>query len=631
MRILPLLCVILHLALSTWQVNAQSSGLTPVVLPETLLAPLQIRDDAVQWRAPRYAAAFKDARLAWRQGAFIDPSGQEQTRSMTVDAIWYRIGIANPTTTNFRFHVALGSYYLVFGEVVLERAGNWETVLTESNAQPFWQRDIQTPQLVSQAFDIPQNSETVLWIGMAADGSSDIGISLLTPQDLAVSHLRSSNFQTAYYVSIALIGMSMLCFLFVYFSWAQFLYFAFFVILAAYNAQLSGVMFQWVWPNAPCWNGYASHYIGMSGVMCAAWATYLFVSADQARPVFRWASIMFQVIGLLAMLAPFVLPLVTIKSLLGLAVLFFLILQFWGAFIAIRHRVDGNFFVAAASCILIVYLGVFTVGSQFDGLIPAFWVALALHVGPLLDGVLRFFSTVLQSYKLKQDQVDGQRRLSHLQETLQAVRHDIRQPLGTMRTFLDRLEREKDQGEVSEKISVLKESLDYLEGVIEETSPPQTHQLSALDTAKDIELAPVELYLTCMARMFSQEASAKGIDLRVIRSSALVLAPPLTLTRIMANLVHNSILHSRGTKIVIGVRRAGGGKVSVQILDNGIGYTLPNRIIAGTDRARAKHGNGLRIAMDLAKSSNVKVTQISHPHRLTLTKLGLDTESGLSD
>ena len=147
MGILPLLCVILHLVLSTWQVNAQSSGLTPVVLPETLLAPLQIRDDAVQWRAPRYAAAFKDARPAWRQGAFIDPSGQEQTRSMTVDAIWYRIGIATPTTTNFRFHVALGSYYLVFGEVCLNAQEIGRPFLPKATHNRFGRGKFKRPSL----------------------------------------------------------------------------------------------------------------------------------------------------------------------------------------------------------------------------------------------------------------------------------------------------------------------------------------------------------------------------------------------------------------------------------------------------------------------------------------------------
>ena len=612
------LCLILWWAVSTSAVFGQSVAGDVVVLPSEISGAIDLRSNAKQWRSPRDGATLELAQQAWDQGLFLDPSLQSPGRSMTQDAIWYRVVIANPNAVDHLVHFVLGANFLVFSQAAIEQDGAVEVIFTESNRQSFSERAHKTPRLASRAFEIPANSETILWVGIVVDGSSDIGQSLMTPDDLAAAHLTLSNLQTAFYVSVAFIGLFMLGFLFVYFSWAQFFYFAFFLILAAYNAQLSGLMFQWVWPNAPWWNGYASHFIGLSGIMCAAWAAWLFVSAgSRRRPVFRIASFIFQGIGFLAMAAPFVLPLVTVKALLGPVVLIFLIVQFWGAFIALRDRLDGSYIIAAASVILVVYLGIFTIGSQFEGLIPKFWIVLVLHFGPLLDGVLRFSSTVLQSYRMKQQQAEGSRRLALMQDTLEAVRHDMRQPLGTMRMSLEGVEQGVEKGAMRDNLSALRQSLDYLEGVIDQTGTEYENVATADTDIDGAENAPVNLYLNCLRRMFTQEAASKGIDLRIVPSSAFVHAPPLDLTRIMSNLVHNSIRHSKGDKIVIGVRHTDGAKVLLQIVDNGIGYKLPDPSKADTSRPRTKHGNGLRITSEMAQNCGIGMKLASRPGRMT--------------
>lgn len=613
--------------LSTNLVFGQSPEKDAVVLPVEIMSAIDLRPHSLQWRTSREASSFQNALQAWMQGEFYDPALQSLVRSMTEDSIWYRISIVNPTAIAHKLHLGLGANFLVFSQAVIERDGESEVVFTESNRQPFSERAVETARLVSRAFEISPNSEAVVWIGISVDGSSDIGLSLMTPDDLAASYLALTNLQTAFYVSVIFIALFMLGFLFVYFSWAQFFYLAFFLILAAYNAQLSGLMFQWVWPNSPWWNGYASHYIGLTGIMCAAWAAWLFVSASSRHPVFRIASLTFQGVGILAMLAPFFLPLVTVKALLGPVVLIFFVVQFWAAIIALRFKVDGGYIVAAASVVLVLYLGVFTIGSQFEGLIPAFWIAVVLHFGPVLDGVLRFSSTVLQSYRLKQQQIEGLNRLEYVQSTFADVRHDMRQPLGAMRMSLEGVEDGADTNKMKEKLSTLKEGLDYLEGVIEQAKPPSKGELNPVTEDDVAEVAPANLYLNCMQRMFAEEASSKGIELRIVPSSVLVIAPAYSLIRIMSNLVHNSILHSQGDKIVIGTRHIGRANVTFQILDNGIGYQLPSLPDGQRAKERTKHGNGLHIVLELAQANGIRLEQYSRPRQITSTTLAVEKAS----
>lgn len=620
-RIRLFLCLIVGWVLSISVTFGQSMAQTGIALPNEISSAIDLRANSMRWRTSRNATSFSTAQQAWAQGAFQNSAVQDTARSMTQDAIWYRVDISNPSETNHVLHLVLGANFLVFSEAVVERDGAFDVVFRESNRQPFSARDIKTPRLASRAFEVPPDSETVLWIAIAVDGSSDIALSLMTPEDLLDSHLTLSNLQTAFYTSVLFIALFMLGFLFVYFSWAQFFYLAFFLILAAYNAQLSGLMFQWIWPNGPWWNGYASHYIGLSGIMCAAWAAWLFVSAGHPRPVFRIASLTFQGIGFLAMAAPLFLPLVTVKALLGPVVLIFLIIQFWGAFIALRDRLDGGYIIAAASAVLVVYLGVFTIGSQVEGLIPTFWIVLVLHFGPLLDGVLRFSSSLLQSYRLKQQQVESIRDLAHMKNTLEAVRHDMRQPLGTMRMSLDGVEHGSGQVTLKENLAALRQSFDYLEGVIDQTTPANSKGANKQLMVSAAEVAPVNLYLNCMRRMFTQQASENGIDLRIVPSSAHVLAPPLELTRIMSNLVHNSIQHSKGSKILIGVRSVNSSILNLQIIDNGIGYEMPTK--TQKPRGNAKHGHGLHITSDLAKASGVAIAMTSFPDLMNSMTLSI--------
>jgi CheY-like chemotaxis protein len=106
--------------------------------------------------------------------------------------------------------------------------------------------------------------------------------------------------------------------------------------------------------------------------------------------------------------------------------------------------------------------------------------------------------------------------------------------------------------------------------------------------ALELELAPA--------------ARRAGIDLRIARSNAVVLADPALLTRILRNLVTNALLHSRGTRVRVLVRRRG-ERSAIMVLDDGVGIaadeaeTLFLPYTQGADSRRLGHGSGLGLAI----------------------------------
>jgi len=206
-------------------------------------------------------------------------------------------------------------------------------------------------------------------------------------------------------------------------------------------------------------------------------------------------------------------------------------------------------------------------------------------------------------------------------EQLASVKHDIRQPLLSLRHAMERL------GEGDEETSAqVHAAFDYLEDLARKTSGASGSQLTV--SLEHISLTDV---LGQSARMFAEEAAQAGIEIRTRLSDDEVVSDPVILMRIINNLVANAIRHSGASAILL-TSRLRGDKVVIDVWDNGTGisagalsgYLQPGK--KGTDSTGS--GLGLAIAKTAADTIGASLDIASREGIGTRARLTLATGDG---
>ena len=170
-----------------------------------------------------------------------------------------------------------------------------------------------------------------------------------------------------------------------------------------------------------------------------------------------------------------------------------------------------------------------------------------------------------------------------------SIKHDLRQPLLSLRAAIDRLG--QDSGAVDpETKKSLADSLSHLYELVEKRAgagvdipEPEPHgvRLGAL--------------LDNVSFMFAEDATAKGITLEMVNTSLAARADPVDLFRVLTNLVSNAIRHSNSSRVVAGVRRRG-SHLCLHVADRGDGFT-PGA--TGTGTSPDSEGLGLNIVREI--------------------------------
>ncbi len=196
-------------------------------------------------------------------------------------------------------------------------------------------------------------------------------------------------------------------------------------------------------------------------------------------------------------------------------------------------------------------------------------------------------------------------------QQLATASHDIKQPLASLRTTIDVIA----SGEPPDVQAQLRKSFDYLDqlatsyiskaredGTVPDDAPPD---------ALTRETITASLLLGTLERMFRAEAEHKGLGFTVAETDAVFQAQPLSVMRILSNLVANAINHAdvgavelsaRETKacVIFCVRNSGaafaGGDME-QFFDK---YTKGD--------ASAGEGLGLAIVKSLAEEVGMTVS-----------------------
>ena len=201
---------------------------------------------------------------------------------------------------------------------------------------------------------------------------------------------------------------------------------------------------------------------------------------------------------------------------------------------------------------------------------------------------------------------------------LAAASHDLRQPLYALTLFSSALAVDEHDPQRLDRIAHIQEcvqSLDHLFG--------ELLDLSRLETgAVQVEISefPLNQVFVEVGRNFDIVAEQRGLQLAVHPTRLWVRSDRTMLTRILNNLVSNALRFTRHGGALVGARRAGDGRVRIEVWDTGRGiapehlpsvfdefYRIDDHPDAGLDDgSHSGLGLGLATVQRLAKLLDTK-------------------------
>jgi len=569
--------------------------------------PVVVSDDVVTsigcsisiLELPRGAPSLAAARAVFDSGGFR-PLGQEDfARGLVPDAFWLTFEIQSAGETQKDIRVDLGRPYEHDIRIWSVSAdGMPRLVLQEGTDRPFHDRSPANRMIASEALSLAPGGMMRIWVYAAFDGPATLPISI-HPVAMTEEVSLRRDFPLLVFVSVsATLLIVITAFAVTLRSRAGLCYAGFFACVLAYNAQLSGLLFAHVWPSLPGWNAMASHPIGLAAIVFALLFAREFTRTGRERPVLLWTIRILIALSIGFMLAPLLLPLVRVKSLAGLIILAFLLVQLWAAVAAMIDKVPGRVFYLAGTLVLFAYLGTFTAASQIEAAFGPEATQAILPLGQLLDGAIFCLAVFRQTWALRLREMAFRSQAALAAAELASTRHDIHQPLLSLRAALDKLSAKGGSNvEVRRQLAA---SLSYIEGIIEDRDSSRTRG-SAMpgEASPPRDDVPLQLLLDNLALMFSDDAFEGGTRIRVVSTSVVVKADALDLFRILSNLVSNAVQHSSSDLVLIGVRHVT-GTVAIDILDRGVGLSADGR---EAEKTPSGDGLGLEIVKSLSRKN----------------------------
>ncbi|MEM9780979.1 MAG: PAS-domain containing protein [Pseudomonadota bacterium] len=181
-----------------------------------------------------------------------------------------------------------------------------------------------------------------------------------------------------------------------------------------------------------------------------------------------------------------------------------------------------------------------------------------------------------------------------------AASHDLLQPLSAARLFAASLsdhEMEAPQRALTDRILRALASVEELLGGLLDIS-----RLDAPDLAPAMAEVPLQRLLDGIVTDFEEVARRKGLEFRVLPSSAVVVSDPALLRRVLQNLVSNAIRYTAEGRVLLGVKRSG-DLVRVTVADTGCGIPAADQEVVFEEFRRLDHqgaelpGMGLGLAI----------------------------------
>ena len=576
---------------------------------------------------------------------YIDPGA-------TSNAIWLLLKIRNPSAQDGEWQLSFNVRFL--NEIVtsLRDQTGVRVILDQRENSTFAERP-KPERLLAVPLEVAAGQTVEVLIGYRSSGTTALPLSIETPASFDERYARENALNIACYSAVGILALlSVLQAL--TFSQSSQLNFALYLGAALlYIAHMDGITFQYLWPDSPLWNSYASVPLRLAMSAAALWFTRSFVQPKKLSPALDRVMLGLIVVAPVLSAGWLIATETQLKTMAylvaslsagiccGAAILAyargrpamrFFTLGWIGVFVGLSLTAIANNFPSLVVLTTAVAVPKYTI--MFNAL--TFYMALAdrARVWRLeRDAAMRGEVEALQSQQQVTDELHAAER-ERLEALLLAqtktrqlamASHDIRQPLASLRLTVERLAKERGaEGEVADGLI---QSVEYLQRLTDVYSGLPTGEAASStkqpSESEDIDSFAVATVLDNVELMFREEAAEKGLAFRSRTTRAEVRGDAMIAMRLVSNLVANAVKYTDRGKILLGCRRHNAG-LRVIVADTGPGIEASelDRVMHFRERGSAAenvegHGLGLGIANALALSGGYKLSCRSIPGKGT--------------
>jgi CheY-like chemotaxis protein len=151
---------------------------------------------------------------------------------------------------------------------------------------------------------------------------------------------------------------------------------------------------------------------------------------------------------------------------------------------------------------------------------------------------------------------------------LAAASHDLLQPLHVARILTGALAERSRSRKTLPLVSQLDQALGAIDALLQTLL--EISKLDAGALRPQTRCVNIGEVLGSVAASFEPMAHQRGIELRVVGSSAVVVTDPALLRRILQNFLSNAVRYTRAGKVLLGCRHRH-GRLVVEVWDTGVG------------------------------------------------------------
>ncbi len=565
---------------------------------------------------------------------------------LTQSRVWLRSKFTNSSKQSgvWRFDTRR-QYNLETHVFIIRENGGIEEILYNTENSKFSERPLPAV-LLTVDFNMEAGETVDLYVGYRSSNTTYLPIAVGKPSEVIVQHAREHSQNLV--MNGILLTMMLIAFLMIpVIGWQLGISFSVYILVGLiYVFNADGYTFKYLWPQNPEYNDPANlSFMLLMPVFGLLFSKALFNSSETVPKIDKLLNITIATNILFAVLAIFfiktdwlmvlgysLVPVGTCMQLLaGAAAIKRKLLggipYFLGAIIVLSsmfyatlahlkpghydldHTLDYGHFALICECIAFicaVILRVMGIMRQRNKAIQSELTASRQSL-ELADKLQRSQKNYIQARK-----VSDLRRLQ-----MENVSHDLRQPLLTLRQAIDNMPADSDQSH--EKLS---DAFNYLEKL--SLQALSTQQVKKLQNEDHKERFSVSTIFDNVDVMFSTDAKSKGLNLRARPSNHTVNADPITLMRIVINLVSNAIKHSENGAILL-ASRTRQAKTSIEVWDTGVGMNESQITEVQQRHTKGKtstgEGLGLDIVRELCEREGIIFTISSTPNRGTVCKL----------
>ncbi len=554
--------------------------------------------------------------------------GRSVDYGYTKGDIWLRLRLENRTENSDQWRLHFRENFFPQIDAYLSIDGS-PPVLIESHhpTTRFAERRLSYPDVIIP-MELPVGAASTIYVRYQSSGASQTSFALRTAESFA-THATTRTAKNFIYYGMMLFLMIASSVAYLATRLGVFAAYACFALAGVmFLIHADGNAFRYLWPNSPGFNQFASVLTGWGVIVSGSNFARQFLQTRKFHRVFDVLLLGAMILACAMVVAALFIDTQLIKKYLVLAAFGSIVLFTVSGLNAARTRFrEVRFYVLAWSGAVISsaimtarhWIGIdISEEFQFDSMriVTVFDAAfMGLAILDRFNQLKRARQQALEtSLSSARQSLLLSRRLQELEERVAVAQelaetrgrqlsdtaHDLRQPLHALRLNVQAMV-DNPSGS-SLKTGDIEETFTFLETLVANELNAQSSVVEQAAPEREEPVADFAQVLGRVEDMFVADATAKGLDLRIVESSKRVAVPALDVMRIAGNLVSNAIKYTEVGKVVVGIRQAG-TRYRLEVHDTGTGMSEEDfakalgrgaRLDSGAELADG-HGLGLPI------------------------------------